>query len=186
VEPGKRSELARELILILSRQKLQKKLKTTFLVEETELPVFLNELLKQNEIILCADNPEQIYLKKAKITFTRFVTISTIPTSDDVKKGYETGVAFNLKRNQQGADFLIPLKVDDDFTFWIIQIKNHNLKTTNSHFKADSTSRLRPEYVFEKSDLANTKTNYLAMYWQLGAHETHIKNVEWEVSDSVK
>ncbi|CAG8553527.1 11344_t:CDS:2, partial [Ambispora leptoticha] len=87
---------------------------------------------------------------------------------DDLIKAYKTGVAFNLKRNQRGADLLIPVRIQDEHTFWIIQIKNRNLKSTNSDFKTDATSKLTPKYVFEKSNLAEINSDYLAMYCPLG------------------
>ena len=143
---------------------------------------FLNELLLDYRSILNDGNSnEHNILKNANISFTRFVTIFTIPTKNDLTKGYETGVAFNLKRNQRGADFLIPVRTENgDYTFWMIQIKNHNLKSTNSDFKIDATSKLTPKYVLEKSDLAEVDSRYLAMYWQLGAHEKGFKDLEEE------
>ncbi len=190
VESGKRGELAGELILVLTRQRLQKRnknaKKTSFFAGDIKLTTFLDELLINN-ITLHENNAEHNYLKNASVSFTRFVTISTIPVYNDLMKGYQTGVAFNLKRNQQGADFLIPLCIkddnqDDQFTFWIIQIKNHNLKTTDSNFKTDSTSKLTPEYVFKKSNLEKSESPYLAMYWQLGAHEKKIEEADWGVT----
>jgi hypothetical protein len=190
VESGKRGEIAGELILVLTRQKLQKRRKKnneiSFFAEEVKLMDFLTDLLEGNNNILKDNTTEHNYFKNANISFTRFVTICTIPTYKDVKMGYETGVAFNLKRNQKGADFLIPICINNDFTFWIIQIKNHNIKSTNSNFQADSTSKLMPCNVFEKSDLSNQKDPYLAMYWQLGAHVTEIKSMNWGVSGTVK
>src|SRR5436305_4818943 len=144
---------------------------------------FLNELLLDYGSILNGDNDEHNTLKNASVSFTRFVTISTIPTKNDLIKGYETGIAFNLKRNQKGADFLISVRTENNYTFWAIQIKNHNIKSTNSDFKIDATSKLTPKYVFGKSDLAEVNSDYLAMYWQLGAHEKGITNlVDWRVS----
>jgi hypothetical protein len=184
VEPGKRGEIVGELILILTRQSLQTKKKKKhdihFYAGEIKLMDFLNELLLDSKNILNGDNSEHNALKNANISFTRFVTISTIPTENDLTKGYETGVAFNLKRNQKGADFLIPVRIENSYTFWINQIKNHNLKSTNSDFKTDATSKLTPNYVFEKSDLAKINSHYLAMYWQLGAHEKGIENMKEE------
>lgn len=184
VEPGKRGEVVGELILILTRQNFQTKRKSHFFAGEIKLLDFLGELLFDSKSILNGNNVEHNTLKNAKISFTRFVTISTIPTRNDLKKGYETGVAFNLKRNQRGADFLIPvLMADDNYTFWIIQIKNHNIKSTNSDFKTDATSKLTPQYVFGKSNLAAINSYYLAMYWQLGAHEKRIENLkDWGVA----
>lgn len=188
VESGKRGELAGELILVLTRQRLQKRnkiaKKTSFFAGEIKLTNFLDELLNNN-ITLDKNNAEHNYLKNASISFTRFVTISTIPIYNDLMKGYQTGVAFNLKRNQQGADFLIPLCIENnnnnEYSSWIIQIKNHNLKNTDSNFKVDSTSKLTPEYAFKKSDLEKSKVPYLAMYWQLGAHEKKIEEADWGV-----
>ena len=36
------------------------------------------------------------------------------------------------------------------------------------------------------SDLEKSKVPYLAMYWQLGAHETNIKEVEWGISSRTR
>ena len=102
-------------------------------------------------------------------------------------KGYQTGVAFNLKRNQQGAHFLIPVKCNEQtYTVWIIQIKNHNLSKCDSKVTVDSTSKLEPKYVFSKTDLAELKIPYLAMYWQLGAHQTNTKEVEWGIASRTR
>ncbi|GBC09551.1 hypothetical protein RclHR1_08980001 [Rhizophagus clarus] len=178
VEPGKRGEVVGELILILTRQSFQRKRKNHFYAGEIKLIDFLDELLFDSKSILQGNDDEHNVLKNANISFTRFVTISTIPTRNDLAKGYETGVAFNLKRNQRGADFLIPIRMENKYTFWIIQIKNHNIKSTNYDFKTDATSKLTPRYVFEKSDLAGVNSYYLAMYWQLGAHNKRIEILE--------
>jgi len=186
VEPGKRGEIAGELILILTRQNIQTKRKirkeASFFAGEIKLIDFLNDLVLDSKTILNDDSDTHNTLKNAYISFTRFVTISTIPTKDDLIKGYETGVAFNLKRNQKGADFLIPVCSNKEYMFWIIQIKNHNIKSVNSHFKVDATSKLKPKYVFEKSNLAEFDAPYLAMYWQLGAHEKNVEKVDWGIS----
>jgi hypothetical protein len=140
----------------------------------------LNELLTNNVEVLKDDCTEHQFFENANISFTRFVTIRTIPTLDDVEKGYKSCVAFNLKRNHQGADFLIPVKCNEQtYTVWIIQIKNHNLSECDSKVTVDSTSKLEPKYVFSKTDLAKLEIPYLAMYWQLGAHQTNTKEVEW-------
>jgi hypothetical protein len=182
VEPGKRGEIVGELILILTRQSFHKGKESRFFAGEIKLMDFLDELLVDSKSILNGNNDEHNTLKNANVSFTRFVTISTIPNRNDLTKGYETGVAFNLKRNQRGADFLIPVRIEKKYTFWIIQIKNHNIKSTNSEFKTDATSKLTPKYVFEKSNLAEVDSHYLAMYWQLGAHEKGIENlVDWGI-----
>jgi len=187
VEPGKRGEILGELILILTRHKLCKRLirqKTaTFFTGEIKLADFLKELLANNVKVLESDCYEHRFFENANISFTRFVTIRTIPTLDDVKKGYESCVAFNLKRNHKGADFLIPVKCNGQtYTVWIIQIKNHNLLKCDSNVTVDSTSKLWPKYVFSKTDLAELTIPYLAMYWQLGAHHTTAKEVEWGIA----
>src|SRR3989442_970712 len=116
-----------------------------FFAGDIKLMDFLRELLGDN--ILNDDDFERRFFRSANISFTRFVAISTIPTTNDIKKCYEDGIAFNLKRNQRGADFLIPVYTENRFTFWIIQVNNHNLTST----------------VFEKSDLAVSNEPYLAM-----------------------
>jgi len=99
VEPGKHGEIIGELILILTCQQLQNRLqrskKVNFFTGEIGLVDFLNDLLKDK--IMLQNNNEHKYLKNAKISFTRFITIRTIPTIKDLEKGYETCVAFNLK-----------------------------------------------------------------------------------------
>jgi len=189
VEPGKRGEIVGELILILTRQKLCKRSirdkKASFFTGEIRLCTFLGDLFKNNTV-LKGNHDDHRFFKDANISFTRFVTIRTIPTLDDVKKGYKSCVAFNLKRNQQGADFLIPVKCNDKYTVWVIQIKNHNLPKCNSDITEDSTSKLEPNYVFSKTDLAKLEVPYLAMYWQLGAHQTDIKEVEWGTSSRTR
>ncbi|CAI2177915.1 1964_t:CDS:2 [Funneliformis geosporum] len=189
VEPGKRGEIVGELILILTRQKLYKRLKrakkATFYTGEIKLFIFLEDLLKNN-IVLKKNYDEHKFFKDANISFTRFVTIRTIPTLSDLEKGYKSCVAFNLKRNQQGADFLIPVKCNGKYTVWVIQIKNHNLLKCNSGVTEDSTSKLEPKYVFSKTDLAKLESPYLAMYWQLGAHQINIEEVEWGVSSRTR
>src|SRR5947208_517611 len=96
VEPGKRGEIVGELILILTRQNLQNRRKSKFFAGEIKLMDFLNELLLDSGSILNDNSDEHNTLKNANISFTRFVTISTIPTRGDLTRGYETGVAFNL------------------------------------------------------------------------------------------
>jgi hypothetical protein len=142
----------------------------------------LDDLLIDNSKVLKMDCDEHRFFENANISFTRFVTIRTIPTLDDVKEGYKSCVAFNLKRNQKGADFLIPVKCGEIYTVWIIQIKNHNLPGCNSDVTEDSTSKLMPDYVFSKTNLAELEAPYLAMYWQLGAHQTDTKEVDWGVA----
>ncbi|GBC02926.1 hypothetical protein RclHR1_00490012 [Rhizophagus clarus] len=189
VEPEKRGEIVGELILILTRQKLYKKLikdkKATFFTGEIKLEIFLNNLLKDNPV-LKEEHYEHNFFKRATVSFTRFVTIRTIPTLNDVRRGYKSCVAFNLKRNQQGADFLIPVKCDENYGIWIIQIKNHNLPKYDSSVKVDSTSKLEPSYVFSKTDLKELEVPYLAMYWQLGAQETGITEAEWEIASRTR
>ena len=96
MKSGKRDEIVGELILILTRQSLQKlPRKLDFLREKLNLWIFLRELLGDN--ILNDDDFEHRYFRNANISFTRFIAISTIPTTNDIKKGYEDGIAFNLR-----------------------------------------------------------------------------------------
>ncbi|RIA93600.1 hypothetical protein C1645_735376 [Glomus cerebriforme] len=189
VNLGKQDEIVGELILILTHQKLYKKLiktkQSAFFTGEIRLVTFLDNLLKNN-FTLNENCTEHNSLKNGSISFTRFVTIRTIPTLNDIKKGYISCVAFNLKQNQQGANFLIPVKLNKNiYTVWIIQIKNHNLDKYNSDIMVDSISKLKPRYVFSKTDLAELNP-YLSMYWQLGAHQTSIETVEWKISSKTQ
>ncbi|GES84782.1 hypothetical protein RCL_jg24130.t1 [Rhizophagus clarus] len=169
VESDKHGVVVGELILILTRQRLQKRRikdnEINFFVEEIKIMDFLVDLFGKTNMFN-DDDDQHNYFRDANISFTRFVTICTIPTLRDVQIGYETCVAFNLKRNHKGADFLIPIRNNNKFTFWIIQIKNHNIKSTGSNFQIDTTSKLMPRYVFDKSDLGNRekfKEPYLAI-----------------------
>src|SRR4051812_12266 len=76
-----------------------------------------------------------------------------------------------------------PVKYSEEiYTVWIIQIKNHNLSSCNSGVTEDSISKLEPNYVFSKTDLAKLDVSYLAMHWQLGAHQTVTEEVEWGIA----
>ena len=107
-----KTEFASKIQKFKEFKKLIKEKSASFFTGEIRLADFLNDLLINNSEVL-KNCDEHQFFENANISFTRFVTIRTIPTLNDVKNGYNSCVAFNLKRNHQGADFLIPVKCNE-------------------------------------------------------------------------
>ncbi|CAG8854498.1 42178_t:CDS:1, partial [Gigaspora margarita] len=191
VEAGYRGELTARLLLlnawdccIKKKNEKEKNSDDTNISKNYFRFVTLEEFLKS----LLADN---VYKKiknrleetvkftgrkfsEAYIKFTHFINITYTPDRKDLENALIRGVAFSCKRNQQGADIIIPTymgtldeTVDEDrISYILIQVKNHSTNNKGHGYLKSATTMLSPAYIGIE-DLSHMP--FLSLYLQLGA-----------------
>jgi len=76
-----------------------------------------------------------------------------------------------LKRNNPGADIMIPVKLAEDrYSYFLVQVKNYASSDRNADksYPESGSSKLTSRFVFRKSDLKDHEEQYITLYWQLG------------------
>jgi len=107
----------------------------------------------------------------ATVAFTHFIPIVYVPEKRSLKEYYRRRCAVILKRNNPGADIMIPVKLTEDrYSYILIQVKNYasNNRSADQSYPESGTSKLKSRFVFQKSDLKNHEEEYITLYWQLG------------------
>ncbi|CAG8841880.1 12447_t:CDS:2, partial [Gigaspora margarita] len=190
VEAGYRGELTARLLLLNAwdcciKKKIldEKKTNDTNISKNyfrfVTLEEFLKSLLVDNVYEKIKNRLEETVkftgrkFGEAYINFTHFINIRYIPDRKNLGKALIRGIAFSCKRNQRGADIIIPLYMgtldenfnEDRISYILIQVKNHS---TNSRYeyKKSATTFLSPAYVGIE-DLPYMP--FLSLYLQLGA-----------------
>ncbi|CAG8849777.1 33684_t:CDS:1, partial [Racocetra persica] len=111
---------------------------------------------------------------EAYIKFTHFINITYIPDRKDFRDALIRGIAYSCKRNQRGADIIIPLYLgtldeelnEDRISYILIQVKNHSTNNRGYEYLKSATTCLSPAYIGIE-DLPYMP--FLSLYLQLGA-----------------
>jgi len=107
-------------------------------------------------------------LCNAKVLITHFIHITYVPNKQDLAKAMRRGAAIICKRNQEGADLLIPiLFATGKISVIIIQIKNVKRKYDGG-WPDSATTKVTKEYVLG-AECLDSNVPYLSIYMNLGA-----------------
>jgi hypothetical protein len=94
-----------------------------------------------------------------------------VPEKHFLKEYYQRRCAVILKRNNPGADIMIPVKLSEDrYSYILIQVKNYtsSYRSSDKDYPESGSSKLSSRFVFQKSDLKDHGEQYVTSYWQLG------------------
>lgn len=107
----------------------------------------------------------------ATIAFTHFIPITYTPETSSLKEYFQRWRGVILKRNNPGADIMIPVKLSevDQYSYILIQVKNYTSgrTTADKDYPASGSSKLTPGFVFRQSDLKGHEGQFITLYWQL-------------------
>ncbi|KAG9301472.1 hypothetical protein G9A89_006569 [Geosiphon pyriformis] len=106
----------------------------------------------------------------ATVAFTHFIPIIYVPEICSLKKYYQRRCAVILKRNNPGADIMIPVKLAEDrYSYILVQVKNYasNDRNADKTYPESGSSKLTSRFVFRTSDLKDHNKQYITLYWQL-------------------
>jgi len=125
----------------------------------------LETLVKKEATLRSSKTPSKLYeqLKLATIFVTHWISVNYIPTLDELREFYRRGAGIICKRNQRGADLILPLLFNDVMSAVIIQIKN--MKGLFDAKWPDSASyKVSAEYAFKWKP----SSPFLSLYLNLG------------------
>ncbi|KAG9304908.1 hypothetical protein G9A89_010770 [Geosiphon pyriformis] len=107
----------------------------------------------------------------ATVAFTHFIPITYVPETCSLKEYYQRRCAVILKRNNPGADIMIPVKLAEDrYSYILAQLKNYASSDRNADktYPESGSSKLTSRFVFQQSDLKDHEEQYITLYWPLG------------------
>jgi hypothetical protein len=162
VDAGPRGEVVARIILILAMRSIQEK-------KEWKSTVITVKRLM--ELLDPATVDDLQHFVDATVAFTHFIPITYAPKTCSLKEYYRRRCAVILKRNNPGADIMIPVKLSEDrYSYILIQVKNYASGDRNADksYPSSGSSKLTPRFVFRKSDLKDHQEQYITLYWQLG------------------
>jgi hypothetical protein len=162
VDAGPRGEVVARIILILAVRSIQEN-------HEWKTSEFT---VKQLIGLIDPDAVNDLkYFMDATMGFTHFIPIAYVPEVHHLKEFYQRKCAVILKRNNPGADIMIPVRLSEEqYSYILIQVKNYDSssRSADKNYPVSSTSKLSSQFVFQKSELRNHGENYITLYWQLG------------------
>ncbi|CAG8766589.1 4721_t:CDS:1, partial [Racocetra fulgida] len=184
VEGGYRGELVARLLLLKAWDDVYEKLDVPSTRIHYSRFITLSEFLKS----LLADNAyKKIALRlqervsftgtefgQAYIKFTHFISITYTPDRKDLLDALIRGVAFSCKRNQEGADIIIPMYIGalneepstDRISYILIQVKNWAKNIKGGDYPLSATVSLSPASVGIEQ---LPHMPFLSLYMQLGS-----------------
>ncbi|CAG8638648.1 10684_t:CDS:2 [Funneliformis caledonium] len=162
VDAGARGEVVARIILILAVRSIQEN------EDWKSSGITVKQLM---ELLDPAAIDELQSFVDATVTFTHFIPIVYVPEKRSLKEYYRRRCAVILKRNNPGADIMIPVKLSEDrYSYILIQMKNYasNNRSADQSYPESGTYKLKSRFVFRKSDLKHHEEKYITLYWQLG------------------
>ncbi|KAG9296145.1 hypothetical protein G9A89_014737 [Geosiphon pyriformis] len=161
VDAGPRGKVVARIILILAVRSIQKT------KQWKSIAITVKQLM---ELL----DPAALNLKDfedATVAFTHFIPITYVPEICSLKKYYQRRCAVILKRNNPGADIMIPVKLAEDrYSYILVQVKNYASSDRNADktYPESGSTKLTSRFVFRNSDLKDHTEQYITLYWQLG------------------
>uniref|UniRef100_A0A1D1ZLT8 Serum albumin n=1 Tax=Anthurium amnicola TaxID=1678845 RepID=A0A1D1ZLT8_9ARAE len=162
VDAGPRGEVVARIILVLAVRSIQEK-------KEWKSTVITVKRLMELLDPAAVDNLQ--HFVDATVAFTHFIPITYVPKTRSLKEYYRRRCAVILKRNNPGADIMIPVKLAEDrYSYILVQVKNYASSDRNADksYPESGSSKLTSRFVFRKSDLKDHGEQYITLYWQLG------------------